>query len=100
MFCNNCGKEIDNKAEICANCGVRVKEVPIAERQEYKESKTALGFWLGVLIGLIGLIIGICSYPEGTVSRKTFMKGWLYSLIVPAVFIFFYLIILVIATGA
>ncbi len=27
MYCKNCGKEIDDKAEICIGCGVRVKEV-------------------------------------------------------------------------
>ena len=26
MYCKNCGKEIDNNAEICPLCGVRVKE--------------------------------------------------------------------------
>lgn len=25
MFCKNCGKEIDDKAEICPHCGVRNK---------------------------------------------------------------------------
>ena len=25
MFCKNCGKEIDDKAEICPHCGVRSK---------------------------------------------------------------------------
>ena len=25
MFCKNCGKEIDEKAEICPHCGVRNK---------------------------------------------------------------------------
>lgn len=27
MFCKNCGREIDNNAEVCPLCGVRVKEV-------------------------------------------------------------------------
>ncbi len=26
MFCKNCGKEIDNKAAVCINCGVAVKD--------------------------------------------------------------------------
>ena len=26
MYCNNCGKQIDEKAEICVGCGVRQKE--------------------------------------------------------------------------
>ena len=25
MFCKNCGKEIDDKAEICPHCGVRIR---------------------------------------------------------------------------
>jgi TM2 domain-containing membrane protein YozV len=28
-FCPNCGSEIDEKAEICPKCGVRVAAVPI-----------------------------------------------------------------------
>ena len=24
MFCKNCGKEIDDRAEICVHCGIRV----------------------------------------------------------------------------
>lgn len=28
-FCSNCGNEIDEKAEICPKCGVRVKSIPI-----------------------------------------------------------------------
>ncbi|HEY9206096.1 MAG TPA: zinc-ribbon domain-containing protein [Candidatus Methanoperedens sp.] len=28
-YCSNCGSEIDEKAEICPKCGVRVKAVPV-----------------------------------------------------------------------
>lgn len=38
-FCPNCGSEIDEKAEICPKCGVRVKPVPI--RTEKKSSGIA-----------------------------------------------------------
>ncbi len=33
MFCRNCGKEINEKTEICINCGVR----PLAERKFCQE---------------------------------------------------------------
>jgi RNA polymerase subunit RPABC4/transcription elongation factor Spt4 len=33
MFCRNCGKKINEKAEICVNCGVR----PLAERKFCQE---------------------------------------------------------------
>ncbi len=32
MFCKNCGKEIDEKAEICPHCGVRVRMPPKGEK--------------------------------------------------------------------
>ncbi len=34
MFCKNCGAEIDEKAEICPRCGVRVKPVPISTEKK------------------------------------------------------------------
>ncbi|MCZ7398188.1 MAG: zinc ribbon domain-containing protein [Candidatus Methanoperedens sp.] len=30
MYCKNCGAEIDDKAEICPKCGVRVKPISIS----------------------------------------------------------------------
>lgn len=46
-FCQNCGKEIDEKAEVCVGCGVRVKN----EQSEPKKWLTALllSFFFGGL---------------------------------------------------
>lgn len=44
--------------------------------QPQGESKTAIGFVCAFFLGLIGLIIGICCFPEGSFERKTFMKGF------------------------
>ena len=49
------------------------------QQQKYNESKTGIGVVLGLFLGLIGLIIGICIYPEGTVARKTFVKAWAWT---------------------
>ena len=75
MFCPKCGKEINNDAVVCVNCGCSVKKEP-EKSQEYDEPKTGIGVLLGLFLGVIGLIIGICIYPEGTVARKTFIKAW------------------------
>ncbi len=32
MFCYNCGKEIDDKAVVCVNCGVETKKYEIKYR--------------------------------------------------------------------
>ena len=34
LFCKNCGQVIDEKAEICPKCGVRVKLVPITTEKK------------------------------------------------------------------
>ncbi len=80
MFCPKCGKEIADDADVCVHCGRQVKEDP--RTKDYNTSKTGIGVVLGLFLGLIGLIIGICLYPEGTVARKTFMKAWMITFFV------------------
>lgn len=45
------------------------------------ESKTAIGVLCGLFLGLIGLIIGLLLYKEGTYERQTFMKAWIISFV-------------------
>ena len=54
-------------------------------QSKYNESKAGIGVVLGLFLGIIGLIIGICIYPEGTVARKTFIKAWAWTFGVTAV---------------
>ena len=79
MFCQKCGKEINDDAIVCINCGCSVKKVdPAVEmnQKNYSEPKTGIGVLLGLFLGLIGLVIGICIYPENTVARTSFIKSW------------------------
>lgn len=88
--CRNCGKEMLESFEFCASCGAKLKT---NEQTKYKtvnynvnnnreirygshESKTGLGVLLAILLGVIGLIVGICLYPEGSYARKSFIKAW------------------------
>lgn len=49
MFCKNCGKEIDDKASICVNCGVSVAST---------NDKGGFGWGLlGCCIPMVGLIL-------------------------------------------
>lgn len=80
MYCPKCGAEIADDAVICVHCGRSLKIKP-AERQEYQVSKAGIGVICGLFLGLIGLLVGYMSYPEGTNARKTFMKGWLWTIV-------------------
>lgn len=39
-------------------------------------SKMGLGVLFALFLGVIGLLIGICMYSEGSYERQTFVKGW------------------------
>ena len=50
------------------------------------ESKKGIGFCLGFLLGLIGLIIGLLLYKDGSYERESFFRGWWIGYSVRAVF--------------
>lgn len=62
MFCKNCGKEIDDGAVVCPNCGVATENMakvsaPAAPAQ--KNTIAIVGFVLSFFTSLIGLIVSI-----------------------------------------
>ena len=98
MYCKNCGRVIDDDSKVCCHCGCKLNEIDItntqnteannsyqgagANYQAHTEKKTGLGVVCGLFLGLVGLIIGLMLYPDGTISRKTFMKGWMIAFFV------------------
>ncbi len=79
MFCPKCGAEIADDADVCVHCGRSLKKENTNgnnTNKDFDTPKTGIGVVMSLFLGIIGLIIGICLYPEGTVARKTFMKAW------------------------
>ena len=62
MFCKNCGKEIDNKAVVCPNCGVATDA--FTERHEEQNILAIVGFILSFFIAIAGLICSIIGYKN------------------------------------
>lgn len=67
-YCSKCGKEVNDDAEICVNCGCRIKNEPILSQTD---SKNAVRFILTFFLGFIGsFIINRTNLkPEGWKSR-------------------------------
>lgn len=42
----------------------------------YEDSKTFIGFILGLIFGLIGLIFVLVLFPYNTIERDTSLHGW------------------------
>lgn len=84
MYCSTCGQEVRDDAVVCVHCGCAIKQPEqtdsvvrqVGEQLGHNQPKTAVGVLLGLFLGVIGLIIGLCLYPAGTVARKTFIKAW------------------------
>lgn len=93
MYCTNCGKEIDDKAVICPNCGVpteNFKSVQTAQNlggqvSEQGKSRFTGGAFANAFIGWISGLVGIISlgllYPfmlcwkEKWMAKHTYVNG-------------------------
>ena len=85
MFCANCGKYNPDGVTACKYCGCNKLSVEQTKRPDegiVGQSKMATGVWMCLLLGVIGLVIGLLMYREGTYERSTFLSGWVKTLIV------------------
>ena len=57
MYCRNCGKEINENASICLNCGASVKLVA-----KDSNSMAIVGFIMSFFVSIAGLICSIVGY--------------------------------------
>ncbi len=59
MFCGKCGKEINDEAVVCVNCGCEVKPIGnVVNPQSNPEDASSVGFnILSFFIPLVGLIL-------------------------------------------
>ena len=83
MFCRNCGKLLPDDAKICPYCRHYPRERETNRR--VGEDKHGVGIFLGFFLGLLGLIIGLLLYPFDTDERKTFLAGWIAGFIISIV---------------
>ena len=110
MYCSNCGKEIDNEAVVCPNCGVLTEKGKSANNNSTQQNQKVelwllslilggCGFimvWFVTIIGLIlsvaGLVLGILSLRNEKLQKNKAIIGIALSgvtiLIVIAVFIY------------
>jgi len=90
-YCENCGKEIDSKAEICPKCGVRLTGLHPAKRKSPGLAAflsffiTGLGqfyngeFWKGITFFVIQIVnVFLMCFLVGFL---TFPLTWLYCVI-------------------
>ncbi len=62
-----------------------------------ERNKKTIGILFSLFFGILGLIVGLLMYKEGTEERATFIKGWVKGLIITIIFAFVSLVVYYIA---
>lgn len=93
MYCNKCGKEINDEAVVCIHCGCAVnngsaRNNPLAPAEEDKVS--AIIVICTILIPLIGIILGIVNLckkktKSGGIYLGAGIGAWVLNMIIFAV---------------
>lgn len=83
MYCKNCGKEIDDKAVVCVNCGCQIKNMDAKNRFAY--------ILLAVFLGAFGVHNFYAGYTKSGVFQLliTLLLGWL---IIPLLIVWIWII--------
>ena len=102
MFCKNCGKEIDDRAAICPNCGVPTETTAVTPGATHNAADApSAGFAvLCFFIPILGLILYLVWKDEYPLKAKSCGKGALISVIVYVALIVFYIIFFMIILSA
>lgn len=94
-YCQTCGAELNDLAEICPKCGVRCAVMqPVQENKAIKGK--GLGVVLGFFLGLIGAIL--CQFAGDEDAKKGGWIGFAITCGITVAYIVF-IIILAISTG-
>lgn len=72
-FCENCGKEINDGADFCLGCGVRINKAPVVKGKTVEEYANS-GFTFG-LISIIAWLIPLFGYPVTIIAIYQSSKG-------------------------
>ncbi len=68
MFCPNCGAPVDENANVCTKCGVRLAK---EEKKQVSEDKNSIALdILGLLIPIVGLILYLCYKNQSPTKAK------------------------------
>ncbi len=93
-YCNHCGKEVVDEAEVCTACGCRV-----ASAKDDKPIKgKGLGFVLSFFLGLIGLLVAIFLGDED--CKKMAIKTFVVCAIISIVIVILYVAVVCATLGA
>ena len=98
MYCENCGREIDDRAVVCPNCGVATGRRGVQASND-GNAVAIVGFVFSFLIAIVGLICSIVGYKkaknEGAPYGGLALAGIIISAVSMALAVLIYIIVIV-----
>ena len=86
MYCQFCGKQVNDDADFCINCGRQLNGRPAAAKTVAENDSSSFGFaLLGFLIPLVGLILYFVYDDKRPKRAKSVGKGALVGVITQVV---------------
>ena len=81
-YCSNCGDQIDEKAEICPDCGVRQTRSAFYQETVYQQKNP------GIAAVLSALFVGLGQIYNGEIAKGLiFMVAYFISILLSFIFI-------------
>ncbi len=100
MYCENCGRDIDDRAVICPHCGVATGRRDV-QTVSQGNVLAIVGFVFSFLIALVGLICSIIGYKkaknEGAPYGGLALAGIIISSISMGLVLFVYILAISVA---
>lgn len=93
MYCTNCGKQIDDKADICVGCG---KKVDASIKNAEKDSRSVGWWWLGFFFPLIGFILWAVWTGSAPIKSKRLLSGTIVGIVAAIVGVILYYVLFII----
>lgn len=91
MYCKNCGKEVDDKAVICTNCGVPISQNDVVKTQSQDDGNFGWGV-LGCCVPIVGLVLFLVWKDTKPRSSKNAGIGAIVGVLsIVALYVFFFL---------
>lgn len=72
MFCQNCGNQIDDNADVCIKCGCLINKSTKITEEKPINAMAIVGFVFSFILDIVGLI---CSIIARNQCKKTGEKG-------------------------
>lgn len=95
MYCQKCGKEIDDEAVVCIHCGCATKnQMDQTAGNKDSDVRTSVGLViLSILFPIVGIILGVVYRQSYNETRRRAGKTYLVAALIPMGILFLWFLI-------